>query len=236
MKKISIMLLAALMLFAFVACEDNKETPASEAQVADLAAYVDQFGHKAAVIDIDTMLLALEEVSDESATVASVDSTLVFDKTNSSWGDKEIKLVFEAKNHEIDAPDYRTVSGDITLTLKGETKPSKFEAATYTVDASSLKFSLTEEGKKDNGLKDLEDMTVAISGLTGKFVTVGADNKTTDTPLEISATAQTTSDNYKAFISNDVKNAAKFGFPTAGTIKIGDATVALDALEDELAK
>lgn len=51
MKKISVLLLAVMMLLTFTACNNENEVkPATEEQVEALSAYVKSFDHKAAVI------------------------------------------------------------------------------------------------------------------------------------------------------------------------------------------
>ena len=127
MKKISVLLLAVMMLLTFTACNNENEVkPATEEQVEALSVYVKSFDHKAAVIDIDNLLV------NEFYTTKQ-DDDLIDDLENDglelldgcAWDENgdEIKLVSKADKHVIDGR-----SGVRIFTLRGNTEGDTTQA------------------------------------------------------------------------------------------------------------
>ena len=127
MKKISVLLLAVMMLLVFTACNNENEVkPATEEQVEALSVYVKSFDHKAAVIDIDNLLV------NEFYTTKQ-DDDLIDDLENDglelldgcAWDENgdEIKLVSKADKHVIDGR-----SGVRIFTLRGNTEGDTTQA------------------------------------------------------------------------------------------------------------
>ena len=127
MKKISVLLLAVMMLLTFTACNNENEVkPATEEQVEALSVYVKSFDHKAAVIDIANLLV------NEFYTTKQ-DDDLIDDLENDglelldgcAWDENgdEIKLVSKADKHVIDGR-----SGVRIFTLRGNTEGDTTQA------------------------------------------------------------------------------------------------------------
>ena len=127
MKKISVLLLAVMMLLTFTACNNENEVkPATEEQVEALSVYVKSFDHKAAVIDIDNLLV------NEFYTTKQ-DDDLIDDLENDglelldgcAWDENgdEIKLVSKADKHVIDGR-----SGVRIFTQRGNTEGDTTQA------------------------------------------------------------------------------------------------------------
>ena len=140
MKKISIMLLAALMLFAFVACDDKTpDVPAATAEEAKLAGdFIDSLNQAKIQEDIVKVVGGTTDttfaVKKDEATKAAT-----FTFTNYENGLKPVTGVFEK------AP--KIESGNVVVTLKGEDgQPVEFttqalaSAKTYDITANSVKF------------------------------------------------------------------------------------------------
>ena len=127
MKKISVLLLAVMMLLTFTACNNENEVkPATEEQVEALSVYVKSFDHKAAVIDIDNLLV------NEFYTTKQ-DDDLIDDLENDglelldgcAWDENgdEIKFVSKADKHVIDGR-----SGGRIFTQRGNTEGDTTQA------------------------------------------------------------------------------------------------------------
>lgn len=127
MKKISVLLLAVMMLLTFTACNNENEVkPATEEQVEALSVYVKSFDHKAAVIDIANLLV------NEFYTTKQ-DDDLIDDLENDglelldgcAWDENgdEIKFVSKADKHVIDGR-----SGVRIFTLRGNTEGDTTQA------------------------------------------------------------------------------------------------------------
>ena len=125
MKKISVLLLAVMMLLTFTACNNENEVkPATEEQVEALSVYVKSFDHKAAVIDI---VLVNEFYTTKQ------DDDLIDDLENDglelldgcAWDENgdEIKFVSKADKHVIDGR-----SGVRIFTLRGNTEGDTTQA------------------------------------------------------------------------------------------------------------
>lgn len=140
MKKISIMLLAALMLFAFVACDDKTpEVPAATAEEVELVAdYIDALVQKTVLDDVSGSIEA-EGAKTNNVTVTTGEGdkanvyTIKFEdytngtkNTQSSLKDKNVKL-----------------NGTVVLTLtKAENAAATFADATaYSIEVKEAKFT-----------------------------------------------------------------------------------------------
>ena len=225
MKKISIMLLAALaVLFAFTACPgENEVTPASEEQVDTIAQYLSAFGYDRVLLDLNTLMGGTGSVT--GLKLAATNGITVTDDA--------ITIQLEATDYDFDGhikdsdPDFpRTVSGDVTLVLSGEKKSeTSFEATDYAfTSADGVTFEMDAKIASDE-LKAVDDITVVLDGVKGKFV-VDAEGET----LQNKSLAITLA-NGKATAIHDPKNAGEFAFPTTGPMKVGEATVDLSALK-----
>ena len=143
MKKISIMLLAALMLFAFVACDDKTpDVPAATAEEAKLAGdFIDSLDQAKIKTDLgkvigneaDATLKAALTFADDDETKAAT-----FTFKNYKTGTKTVADVFTS------APTIE--SGNVVVTLKGEDGAIEFTAEalgtakTYDITVNSVKF------------------------------------------------------------------------------------------------
>ena len=143
MKKISIMLLAALMLFAFVACDDTPEVPTATAEEAKLAGdFIDSLDQAKIKTDLgkvigntaDETLKAALTFADDDATKAAT-----FTFKNYTTGTKAVTGVFTT------APTIE--SGNVVVTLKNEagtavefTAQNLGTAKTYDITVNSVKF------------------------------------------------------------------------------------------------
>ena len=142
MKKISIMLLAALMLFAFVACDDK--TPAPEAATAEeislVADYIDALVQKTVLEDVQAAVAAEgEKTNNVTATVGEGDKanvyTIKFEDYNKGTNNAQSSL----KNVKL--------NGTVVLTLtKAENAAATFADATaYSIEVKDVKFTADQK-------------------------------------------------------------------------------------------
>ena len=144
MKKISIMLLAALMLFAFVACDDKTpEVPAATAEEAKLAGdFIDSLDQAKIKTDLGKVIgNTADETLEAALTFADDDETkaATFTFKNYKTGTKAVADVFTS------VPTIE--SGNVVVTLKGEdgnavefTAEALGTAKTYDITVNSVKF------------------------------------------------------------------------------------------------
>ena len=222
MKKISIMLLAALaVLFAFTACPaETKLEPATEAEIDNLAAYLAAFGHDRVLNDLNTIVTDADGVTGLELTKQEVsDTSVVFTLKATNYD-------FDGKAGDANFP--RTASGDYTLTLTGTTAEGKFTASSYKFDsANGITLKMASDAAAT--LKDVDDVTVVLTGVTGDFVVDAAATSATKKGLEL-----TVADGKVTAVSNP-ENGAEFGVPSAGTIAIGEHAVDLSDLKTAIA-
>ena len=244
MKKVSIMLLAALMLFAFVACEENKGTPASEAEVENLAAYVAGFGHVRVLTDIDALLNG-EFEGKTLAYQTGKTATLNSDKTELT-----VELVaddydFDGKESQESAPisKYfkRLASGSYTLTFVGKMNADgkTFEATGYKLDSANGIALSMDEGVDETLFGDVTDVTLVVSGAKGSFKAY-TDGTTTSTGNTLNFTV-TDSEGKTSFDLVDTTyrgdaTRVVFGDLSEGTLTIGGKSVAVADLNKAVEK
>ena len=205
MKKVSIMLLAALaVLFAFTACPaETKLEPATQEEIDNLAAYLAAFGHDRVLNDLNTIVTDENGVTGLELTKQEVSATSVV-------------FTLKATDYDFDGkagdPAYpRTATGDYTLT-NGITLEMAADAAT--------------------ALKSVDDVTVVLTGVTGDFVADTDADAEDGTPMN--KVELTVSEGKVTAVANP-KNGAEFGVPTAGTIAIGEHAVDLTDLKTAIA-
>ena len=147
MKKISIMLLVALMLFAFVACDDKTpEVPAATAEEAKLAGdFIDTLNQETILTDLNTAVTNTEDgaasgtmkatVADNVVTVTlaeyvngtktttdittkpSISGTVVLTLKNASDETVALASIADATKYEVTVTSVKFVSGDDTVTM-----------------------------------------------------------------------------------------------------------------------
>lgn len=223
MKKISIMLLAALaVLFAFTACPaETKLEPATEAEVDNLAAYLAFFGHDRVLNDLDTIVKNATGVDGLELKETKVESTSVVFTLKATDYD------YDGHKDAEDAAMYpRLASGEYTLTLTGTTDASTFTATSYKFDsANGITLEMDTDAVED--LKDYDAVTVVLTGVTGDFVKDDDAKQDSDTADEYVLTISEDGESVTAAPNNGTE----FGMPTAGTIAIGEHAVDLTALK-----
>ena len=243
MKKISIMLLAALaVLFAFTACPgENEVTPASEAEVENLAAYVAGFGHVRVLTDIDALLNG----NFEGTTLAyqtGKTATLNSDKTELT-----VELVaddydFDGKESQESAPisKYfkRLASGSYTLTFVGKMNADgkRFEATGYKLDSANGIALSMDEGVDETLFGDVTDVTLVVSGAKGSFkayndTSTGKTLNFTVTEAEGKTSFDLVDTSYRGDTTRVV-----FGDLSEGTLTIGGKSVAVADLNKAVEK
>ncbi len=220
MKKVSIMLLAALaVLFAFTACPaETKLEPATQEEIDNLAAYLAYFGHDRVLIDLN----AVVSESDEAPATLKL-------KGNEAT-ETSVVLTLEAKDYDYDgnadnvAQFPRLATGEYTLTFTGTTEKGTFTASSYKFDsANGITLEMDTAAVAD--LKKFDDVKVVLTGVTGDFVKDAATEPAEKLGLKLTVA------NGKVTAVNDAKNGAEFGLPTAGTIAIGEHVVGLSDLK-----
>ena len=225
MKKVSIMLLAALaVLFAFTACPaETMLEPATQEEIDNLAAYLAAFGHDRVLNDLNTIVTDENGVTGLELTKQEVSATSVV-------------FTLKATDYDFDGkagdPAYpRTATGDYTLTLTGTTAGGKFTASSYKFDSAN---GITLEMAADaaTALKSVDDVTVVLTGVTGDFVADTDADAEDGTPMN--KVELTVSEGKVTAVANP-KNGAEFGVPTAGTIAIGEHAVDLTDLKTAIA-
>ena len=223
MKKVSIMLLAALaVLFAFTACPaDTKLEPATQEEIDNLAAYLAFFGHDRVLNDLNTI-------------VTGEDGVTGLELTKQEVSDKSVVFTLKATDYDYDghtgaedAAMYpRLASGEYTLTLTGTTNGTTFTATSYKFDSANG-ITLEMDTAAVDDLKEYDAVKVVLTGVTGDFV----EDEDAKEPSD-------TADEYVLTISKDGKtvaaapnNGTEFGMPTTGTIAIDEHAVDLTALK-----
>ncbi len=173
MKKIAIMLLAALMLFAFVACnpDANDDTAADAAQV--VADYIDALD-KAQIFGDLEKVLAEEEVAGMTATAEKNVITVTFANTYANAAkDNTLDELKIAGTVKLTLTDSETADENATTTLEN--------ADGYTIEATNV----TLEAKDT----DKVELTAKAEGTVSKGqVLVNKDTKVTFTALKVGGT------------------------------------------------
>ena len=225
MKKVSIMLLAALaVLFAFTACPaETKLEPATQEEIDNLAAYLAFFGHDRVLNDLSTIVTDPNGVTGLKLTKQEVsDTSVVFTLKATDYD-------YDGHADAEDAAMYpRLASGEYTLTFTGTTTKdtNTFTATSYKFDsANGITFEMAADANEF--FDDYTSVTAVLTGVTGDFV----EDEDAKEPSD-------TADEYVLTISADGKtvtaapnNGTEFGMPTTGTIAIGEHAVDLTALK-----
>lgn len=213
MKKILVIMLAAIVAVGFVGCspkvEDVPDDSVKEATTQDysaLAGYLEAFGHVRVLGDLDHVLKG-EKVDDEAGvTVQSmVAGTIAFSEDGKTLTIPLTltKYDFDGHRNPEDPTPWlytRIATGTLTLELSGETKDGTFTAEAYAVKDLDVTLDVGEvEGYAKLPLPVTE---VEAEEITGAFV--GADGFKL-TPIIITVT------DGKATAITDV-TAPKFGY------------------------
>ena len=212
MKKILVIMLAAMVAVGFVGCspkaEDVPDDSVKEATTQDysaLAGYLEAFGHVRVLGDLDHVLKG-EKVDDEAGvTVQSmVAGTIAFSEDGKTLTIPLTLTKYDFDGHrngEDDAYLYtRTATGTLTLELSGTTKDGVFTAEAYAVKDLDVTLDVGEvEGYAKLPLPVTE---VEAEEITGAFV--GADG------FKLTPVAITVTDGKPVAIT-DV-NSPKFGY------------------------
>lgn len=223
MKKISIMLLAALaVLFAFTACPAEPDPdPATQDEIDNLAAFIAFFGHDRVLIDLDALVDATE--TDPATLKLTKDPTVT--STSVVFSLKATDYDYDGKASTYPTLYPRLASGEYTLTLTGTTSEDgkTFTAESYTFDsANGIKFEMAADANEF--FDDYSSVTAVLTGVKGDFVADTAKETATEKGLEL-----TVADGKVTGVV-DPKTGAKFGMPGEGTITINDHAVSLTAL------
>ena len=146
MKKISIMLLAALMLFAFVACDDK--TPAPEAATAEEISLVADYINALEQADIKSDLAA-------AYTAAGTEQENGLTVAEAQGEDKNVVVTFKnytngVGNSQSGLSEVKIVSGKVTLSLyDGETQVTGDKLASdadgYKIVVENVKFTAKDK-------------------------------------------------------------------------------------------
>ena len=223
MKKVSIMLLAALaVLFAFTACPAEPDPePATQDEIDNLAAFIAFFGHDRVLVDLDALVdtaetdpATLKLTKDPEVTETSVVFTL-----------KATDYDYDGKATTSPTLFPRLASGEYTLTLTGTTSEDgkTFTAESYKFDsANGIKFEMAADA--DKFFDDYTSVTAVLTGVKGDFVDDAAADTAKKEGLKL-----TVADGKVTGVV-EPKTGAEFGMPGEGTITINDHAVSLTAL------
>lgn len=221
MKKILIIMLAALIAVGFIGCspkavdvppEEDAVTEATAEDYAALSGYLEAFGHVRVLGDLDHVLKGEKVDDEEGVTVQSmVAGDIVFSEDGKTMTIPLTLTKYDFDGHrngEDDAYLYtRTATGTLALELSGETKDGVFAADAYAFKDVDLTLDVgTVEGYAKLPLPVTE---VEADEITGAFV--GADG------FKLTPVTITLADGKAAGIA-DV-TAPKFGY-AAGTVTI----------------
>ena len=158
MKKILIALLAASMLFAFTACEDDSSSSPDNIDAATVKSYFQSFATDHIFNEINE-LLTTETDTDE---MANLDFSVSEDV-------KTITASFDATslrfNGKADGTDARTANGRITVVINGSVSDTTFTATGWEFKGNDL--DLTDVSTSQDKLPSI---TVDVN-LKGEFTT-----------------------------------------------------------------
>lgn len=214
MKKILIVMLAALIAVGFIGCSPKVEyapdttdpTVATAEDYAALSGYLEAFGHVRVLGDIDHILKGEKVDDEEGVTVQSMAAgTIAFSEDGKTLTIPLIltKYDFDGHRNPEDPEPWlytRIATGTLTLELSGETKDGVFIAEAYAVKGMDITLDVGEvEGYARLPLPVTE---VEAEEITGAFV--GGDGFKL-TPVTITVT------DGKAAAITDV-TAPKFGY------------------------
>ena len=213
MKKILVIMLAAMVAVGFVGCspkvEDVPDDSVKEATTQDysaLAGYLEAFGHVRVLGDLDHVFKGEKVDDEEGVTVQSmVAGTMAFSEDG-----KVLTIPLTLTKYDFDGhrnPEdptpwlyTRIATGTLTLELSGETKDGTFTADAYAV--KDLDITLDVGKVEDYAKLPLPTMEVEADEITGAFV--GTDG------FKLTPVAITVADGKPAAIT-DV-TAPKFGY------------------------
>ena len=184
MKKLLVIALSAMMLFAFTACQPGSSLTEDEGTGA-LMEYLGSFGHVRVLSDMSTVLAGTEVTGMKLADNAS--TAIVEGETEST-----LTLPFVLENYDFDGhanddatgENYlRTATGNATLVLTGTVAEGVFTVNhwEYTDVNLDLKWN---DGDEDTENDKIDPITVTTGSVSGMYypsatISVGAENAAT---------------------------------------------------------
>ena len=176
MKKILMVLLAAMVVFGFTACDESTPAP-SDVKTSEVVAYFNNFATKHIFGEIGTALKAENKSTDEISNLSAVYTPAVEAAEGVEAQDAKIVFTYTATdmryNGEIgeggaDKTNHRLVNGNITLTVTGTVSgETTFTAKDFTFAGTDLRLTDAQAGEK---YETLPALTVDIKDFAVDFV------------------------------------------------------------------
>ncbi len=180
MKKILMVLLAAMVVFGFTACDESTPAP-SDVKTSEVVAYFNNFATKHIFGEINTALNAENKSTDEISNLSAVFTEAVTDDPDTDDVNEAApaKIVFtytatdmryngEIEEGGTDKTNHRLVNGNITLTVTGTVSgETKFTAKDFTFAGTDLRLTDAQTGKD---YETLPVLTVDIKDFAVDFV------------------------------------------------------------------
>ena len=221
MKKILMVLLAAMVVFGFTACDESTPAP-SDVKTSEVVAYFNNFATKHIFGEINTALNAENKSTDEISNLSAVYTPAVEAAEGVEAQDAKIVFTYTATdmryNGEIeeggaDKTNHRLVNGNITLTVTGTVSDgTTFTATDFTFAGTDLRLTDAQTGKDYETLPaltvDIKDFAVDfVSGKEASITlkTTGTGDSAVTAPVAIEELQANSADLTKAAGSVVVK-------------------------------